>query len=153
MLTIMDSIPCPRFYKPSNEYNFSSSHSDARRGTLKTKIKRPNNIQQVHKLSNIVCSDKPRPPAKRRPPTWWGHFFSEIQQHSLRFWICKLASTLLCLLPIRQHPLSFWGANLVWISMENPWWWKLECLFQTSLRQSRAHATASNFVCSSFRFF
>ena len=62
--------------------------------------------------------------------------------------ICKLASTLLCRLRIRQHPLSFWGANLVWISMENPWWWKLECLFQTSLRQSRTHATASDFVRS-----
>jgi len=28
-LTTMDSMPCPRFYKPSDEYNyFSSSHSD-----------------------------------------------------------------------------------------------------------------------------
>ena len=42
-----------------NIINFLLHTQMMRCGILKTKIKRPYSIQQVHKLSNNVCSDKP----------------------------------------------------------------------------------------------
>lgn len=81
-LNTMGSMPCPRFYKPSNEYNnFSSEHSDDATWDPQDQ----NKEVQVHKL----CSYKPTSPRSGAGGVQLG-FTIDCSPHFFSYYLCNI---------------------------------------------------------------